>query len=216
MRLLVDRLLHRYEATHIRSHAAGYYCYLQFYILVLTVRPGSYIWWLQLQRYGGLTGVGIAAVSQPGAHSMKCSSFGSIQIQLHRAEVFAEPWFVVVERVRKMITKSGKSWVIYSKLQVSMEWMTVNLHVLLKVYSAAYSCKLQVIPTVPQFAVSWSNVVYLFVCWDTLKWMTADISSLIDIKRKFFDRKVVWWCLSHHIAGILHEPDANHQAMTYG
>jgi len=42
--------------------------------------------------------------------------------------------------------------------------MTVNLHVLFKVYPAAYCCKLQVIPTVPQFAVSQSDDVCLFVC----------------------------------------------------
>jgi len=94
--------------------------------------------------------------------------------------------------------------------------MTVNLHILLKFYAAGYSCKLQVIPKVPRFAVSWSDVVCLFVCRDTLKWTTADISCLIDINRKFFDGKDVWWCLSEHIAQILHETLANYQAMMYG
>jgi len=43
--------------------------------------------------------------------------------------------------------------------------MTVNkLQVLLKVYPAAYRCKLQVIPSVPRFAVSWSDDVCLIVC----------------------------------------------------
>jgi len=42
--------------------------------------------------------------------------------------------------------------------------MTVNLHVLLKIHPAAYRCKLEVIPTVPQFAVSRSDDVCLFVC----------------------------------------------------
>ena len=63
--------------------------------------------------------------------------------------------------------------------------------------SAAYSrfallpMKWQVIPTVPRFAVSRTDVVCLFVCRDTLKGTTADISCLIDIKREFFDGKDV-------------------------
>jgi len=43
--------------------------------------------------------------------------------------------------------------------------MTVNLHILLKIHPAAYRCKLEVIPTVLQFAVSRSDDVCLFVCW---------------------------------------------------
>jgi hypothetical protein len=42
--------------------------------------------------------------------------------------------------------------------------MTVNLHVQLKIHPAAYCYKLEVIPTVPRFAVSRSNDVSLFVC----------------------------------------------------
>jgi len=42
--------------------------------------------------------------------------------------------------------------------------MTVNLHVLLKLHPAAYRYKLEVIPMVPQFAVSRSDDVCLFVC----------------------------------------------------
>jgi hypothetical protein len=42
--------------------------------------------------------------------------------------------------------------------------MTVNLQVLLKIHPAAYRCKLEVIPTVPRFAVSRSDDVCLFVC----------------------------------------------------
>jgi hypothetical protein len=70
--------------------------------------------------------------------------------------------------------------------------MTVNLHVQLKIHPAAYCPKLEVIPTVQRFAVSWSNDVGLFVWRDTLKLTTADILCLIDIKRKFIDGKVVW------------------------
>jgi len=93
--------------------------------------------------------------------------------------------------------------------------MTVNLHVLLTIYPAAYGCKLQVIPIVQQFAVSQFDVVCWFVCRDTLKWMTADISCLIHIKRKLFDGNVIWWCLSQHISGILRQTHTTHQVMTY-
>jgi hypothetical protein len=42
--------------------------------------------------------------------------------------------------------------------------MTVNLHVLLKIHPVAYRYNLEVIPTVPQFAVSRSDDVCLLVC----------------------------------------------------
>jgi len=42
--------------------------------------------------------------------------------------------------------------------------MTDNLHILLKIHPAAYCEKLEVIPTVPRFAVSRSDDVCLFVC----------------------------------------------------
>jgi len=187
-----------------------------FYVFVLNVRPGSYFRCLLLKRCGALTGVCVAVVSQPGAHWMKRPSCGSIRIQSHWANVFVGPWLPVVEMVRKMITKSGKSCGIYSKLQVTRGWMTVNLHVLLKIYPAAYSCNLQVIPMFLQFAVSRSDVGCLFVCWDRLKWTTADVLCLIDIKREFFDRKFVWWCLSQHNTGFLHEMYADYQVMMYG
>jgi len=196
MIFFVNRLLHRYGVTHIRSHEDSYNCCVQFYLLLLTVRPGLYFRWLQLQHRAGLTGICFTAVFQPEAHSMKHPSCSSIWIQSRRAELFVERWLAVVEKVRKMITKSGKFWEIYSKLQVTMEWMTVNLYILPWFYSAAYRCNLQVIPTVPCCGVSRSDVICLFVCRDTLMWTTADISCLIDIKTKFFNGKVVWWCLS--------------------
>ena len=213
--LLVELILGWYGATHIRSHATAYCCWVQFYVLFINVRPGPWFRWLQLLRRGGLTGVSIVVVSAPGAHSMKRHSLGSNWNQSHRTEMFGEPWLAVVEKVWKMITKSGMSWGIYCMLPVTMEWMTVNLHVLLKFYPAAYSPKLQVSPMVPQFAVSWSDVVCSFVCLDRLKWVTTDISCLIDIKMKFFDGKDVWWCLCQHIATILHEPNASYQVMRY-
>jgi len=64
--------------------------------------------------------------------------------------------------LRKIITKrNGKSWGIYRYLQVQMKWVTANFHLLFKLNPAAYSCKLQGIPRVPQFAVSRSDVVHL-------------------------------------------------------
>jgi len=157
--LLVDCLLHRYGATHTQSHAAANYCYIWFYVLFLIVAPVSYFQWLQFRHHRGLIGVCIATVTEPGEHSMKCPLFSSIRIESHWAGAFVTWWLAVVEKVRKMITKSGKSWGVYSKLQVTREWMTVNLHVLLKINRAAHSSKLRVIPTVPRFAVSWSSAV---------------------------------------------------------
>jgi len=159
--LLVDHRLHQYGPTNIWSHAESYYCCVWFHLLFLYVWPRPYVWCLQLQCRGGLTGVCVAAVSEPGTHLVKRPSYGSIRIQSHMAEVSVEPGLAVVDNVRKMITKSGKSWAIYSQVQVTMEWMTVNLHVLLKFYPAAYSCMLQVIPTVPQFAVSRPDIICL-------------------------------------------------------
>jgi len=56
----------------------------------------------------------------------------------------------------------------------------------------------------------------LFVYRDTSWWMTAEISSLIDIHKTFFDGKDVWWCLCQVIPGMLHWTHANHQVMLYG
>jgi hypothetical protein len=52
------------------------------------VRPVPYCQYLQLQRSGGLTGVCVALVLQPGAYWMKRPSFDSIRIESHWAEVF--------------------------------------------------------------------------------------------------------------------------------
>ena len=198
--LLVDQLLYWYGATHIQLHAAAYYCCVQFYILFLNVSPWPNFQWLQSQCRSGLTGVCIAAASQPGQHWMKRPSFGSIWVESHRAEVIVELCLGGVEKVRKMITKSGQSWAIYSKLQVTREWMTVNLQVVLKVHPPVHRCKLEVIPTVPGIAVSRSADVCSSVWGDILRWTTDDIWCLIDIPRKFFDTTVPWRCLSPHIA----------------
>jgi hypothetical protein len=94
--------------------------------------------------------------------------------------------------------------------------MTFRLNVLLKFYPTRYRCKLQVIPTFPWFAVSRYDIVYCCFFRDSLKWATADISCLIDIERKFLDRKNIWWCLSQQIAGILHDIQTKYLVMTYG
>jgi hypothetical protein len=73
------------------------------------VCAGPYFQWLQLQHRGGLTDVCVAAVYQPEGHSLKRLSFGLIRIQSLQVEIFVEPQLAVVEQVRKMITKSGKS-----------------------------------------------------------------------------------------------------------
>jgi hypothetical protein len=73
------------------------------------VIPGRYFPSLQLQPCSGLTGVCVAVVSQPGVLWMKRLPFGSIRIKSHWAKVFVEPILAIVEKVRKMIMKSGKS-----------------------------------------------------------------------------------------------------------
>jgi hypothetical protein len=52
---------------------------------------------------------------------MKHPSFGSIQIESVWVEVFVEAPLAVIEKVRKMVTQSGKCGVINRKLQVTSE-----------------------------------------------------------------------------------------------
>jgi hypothetical protein len=163
-------------------NAAAYDCCVQFYVLFWNVSLRPYIWWQQWRRHGGMTGVCIAAVSQPTLDWMKRKSFGLVRIESHLAEVFRQWRLAEVEMVRKMITKSGKSWRICRELQVIKESMTVNWHLHPKFHPAVYSCKLRVIQTVPRFAESWSDVVCLFVFRQTLKWATADTSWLKERK----------------------------------
>jgi len=212
---LVYRLLYQYGATHIPLHTAAYYRYIRFYEWIWNVCSRPYFWCLRLQRRGALSSVYVGAVSQPGEHWRKRPSFGSIWIESHWVEVFVDPWVAVVEKVRKVTTKSGMAWGIYCKLQVTRKSMMVNFHMLLKIYPAAYCCAFWVIPMVPQFAVSRSDDVYFYVCRDRLNWTTADISCFIYITRKFFDGKVVWWWFSQYMAGILHETHDNYQVITY-
>ena len=66
--------------------------------------------------------------------------------------------------------RSGKSWGINCLLQVKMEWVTGNLHDLIRMNAAVYSCRLQGFPTVPQFAVYRSYVVRLYTGINVDKW----------------------------------------------
>jgi len=114
--------------------------------------------------------------------------------------------------VRKMIKKrSGKCWRLYSVLQVNMEWVTANLHVRFKRNPAAYSCRRF------QRSRDYSKSVRccLFVYRDTSRWMTADISCLIDINRSLFEEKDVWWCLSQDIARNLPESHTPYHVIMY-
>jgi len=93
---------------------------------------------------------------------MNHPSIGLVQIHIYHAQVFFYPWFAVVELERKMITnQSGKSWEIYSSLQVKIKLVTANMHFLLMINPAVYDSRLQGFHMIPQFAESWSNVVRL-------------------------------------------------------
>jgi len=50
---------------------------------------------------------------------------------------------------------------------------------------------------------------------DKLKCTTADISLMLDINRKFSDRKDVGWRLSHEITGKVHETHAKSRVILY-
>jgi len=75
-----------------------------------------------------------------------------------------EPWFAVVEKGTKMITeRSGKSWRIYSQLQVEMERVTAKLHELPKLDHAAHCGRLKVFPNVTPCVVCWSDIALAMV-----------------------------------------------------
>jgi len=167
--LLVDHLRYHSGATHIRFHAPAYNFRVQCDVFFSNVDPGPKFRWLQLERCGGLTGVCIAAVSQPRAQWMKHPSVGLMQTNSHLSMELLELWFAVVEMVTKIITKSVMSWVTHCKLQFTSDWMTVNLKVLLKLHPAECCCNLEVSPMVLRFAVSQSKDVCVFGCRNTLK-----------------------------------------------
>jgi len=67
------------------------------------------------------------------------------------------------EVLRKMIIKrSGKSWAIYSKPHIKIDWVTAILHVLRKMNSAAHSSRWHGFQTVLRFASSQADVLCLF------------------------------------------------------
>jgi len=115
--------------------------------------------------------------------------------------------------VRKTITKSsGKSWRLYSYLQVKMELVTANLHLQFKLNPAAYSCRgfqrscdLELV--VPMLSLCSQGYSVMNDSW----YLRFD-----RYKRIFFDGKDVWWCLSQDITGILHESHTNQQVFMYG
>jgi hypothetical protein len=61
-----------------------------------------------------------------------------------------------------MIKRSGKSWGIYTLLQVKMKLVTAKLHVSLKLNHVAFDSRLQGFLTILQYAITRSNVVCLF------------------------------------------------------
>jgi len=93
-----------------------------------------------------------------------------------------------------------------------MEWVTANLHVLLKINHTEYSCRLQGFPTIPRFAVSLSNVVCLFTSINTGEQQPKSHVCKV-YKRNLFNGKDVWWCLFQRIPGIIHETDTKNQVM---
>jgi len=211
--LLVHCGLHWYGLAHIRLHTASYTFCFQFQVLLFKVRAGSYSWWLQLQRRGQLTGVWITAVSHRVARCFKRLLFGSIRLRSHLVEVFLEPCLAVMEwwgRWSRKEVGSPEDYIVsykskWNKLQptctIDSSWFWLRIAALRIAAGDPNG------PAIGSKSIRWC----LFVCRDILWWATVDISFLIDIKRTFFDRKDVWWCLSRDIAGMLHDSHANHQ-----
>jgi len=155
---LVDGCLCTDIFTDIWWHTGCYCCRCQFYVPFVTVRPELYV-----QCQGAQTGVCVVAEYHLVAQFMKWLSFNLIRIPLYLAEVFVELWFAVVEKQKKMTTeRSGKFWGIYCQLQLKMEWVTANLHDLLKMNTAFYHGRLHGFPIFLRSALSQSDIVCLF------------------------------------------------------
>jgi len=216
--LLVDRRLHGYKLTHIRSHAASHLCWFQFYVLFSNARLGSYFWWLQLQCRGELTGVCVAAVAHWVAHCLKSLSLGSIRLQSHLVEVFLEPWLAIVEWWGrwswKKVGSPEEDRVSYKSTwnewqptcTFNSSWIRLCIAALCIAAGDSNS------PGICSKLVR----CCLFVCRDISWWTTADISLLMDRQSTFFDGKDIWWCLTQDIARISLESNANHQVLMYG
>jgi len=119
--------------------------------------------WLHWQHRGGQTGVYIVALSQCVILYMKCQSFDLSHIHSHCTVVFVQPWFAVIDKGRKMITKrSWKWWRIYSQPWVKMQWVTANFDHLLKMYEAVYTPEVQGFPTFRGFPVGLCEGDFVF------------------------------------------------------
>jgi len=90
----------------------------------------------------------------------------------------------------------------------NFNWAWIRLCIAALHIAAGYSSS----PTIWSMSPQWC----LFVRRDIWWWMTADISFLIDINKRFFDGKDIWWCLPQDLAGIIHESHAHHQVPMYG
>jgi len=207
-----DHRWHRYGLTHIRSHAASYSCCFRCYVHFFKCAS-----WVMFS-------VATIAASRWTNWCLRCcwvSPRGALReapvVRLDSAPIapggsVSGSMACCCRIVRKMMTKrSGKCWRLSSELQVKMEWVNANLHVQFKLNPAVYSRRGF------QRSRDFSKLVWccLFVYRVTSSWTTADICCLIDLKRSFFDGKDVWWCLSHDIAGIVHESHANYQVIMY-
>jgi len=217
--LTSDRMLHLIFAHsnvdyYFQMCVQGHICWL----LYSNVHPGSYFWWLQLQRRGEQAGVCIAAVSHWVAHCLKCLSFCLIRLQLHLVEVFLEPCLAVVEcwgRWSRNGVGSPEDFIVSYKSKWN-EWQPTCTLVSRWIRLCIAALRIAAGDSNSPAICSKSVRCCLIVCRDISWWMTADISFVIDIKWSFFDGKHVWWCLSQDIAWILHELHTNHQVLMYG
>ena len=132
---------------------------------------GTYFLWLHWLGCSRLPGQCDAVMCQRVAKCLKCQITDSIQTCSLLVVVFMASTLTCVEFDHIMITNSsGKAWGIFCVVQDKIEWVSANVHILLKMNPALYSCKLQVFPTVVQFAVSWSDVVSLFTWINSGEW----------------------------------------------
>ena len=213
--LFIDRRLHQYGLSHIRSHAASYSCCFRLYVLFLNKCPGSYFKWLQLELRGALTGVCVAAGSHRVAHWLKCLMFSSIRLQSHLFEEFLDPWLVVVEWwgtwSRKEVECPEEYTVSYklkwNECQPTCTWNSSWIRLRIAALHIAEGDPNS--PTIVSKSVQCCLCVYRDTSW----WTTADISCLIDMKRTFFDGEDVWRYLLQDIAWMLSESHANHQVI---
>jgi len=216
--MLVDRHLNRSGWTHVWWHTAWCSCCLRIFIPFWNVRHGSYFRWLQFQLRCGLHGVCIAAVSHGVAHWMKRLSFCLIWLQSHHVHVSQEPWSAVVERWGRWSRKEVGSREDYTDSYKSKwkKWQPTctfkSSWILLSITTLRIATWETNGPTIGSNSVGWSLFGYRDTSWR----MTANIPSLIHIKKTVFDGKDIWWSLSHDIARILHESHSNDQVLMYG